>query len=306
MENASISDIASILIRKQFIFPVASILGLGLFAYLTKRYLNTEKQTTNQYYIKPEEQMHTIPNIMLNTQYGKKNVIFVFWNGDLNSTYLLTDLLLQDKIVQPLYIERYTILKTLEYDNLETLTKKYSAIRNTPEVNTIENKKIKHYLEDVARIKQCQNNELTQIAMFRKMINQRYPEFQQNLLPTQYITTITKDLHLTSTFFNILKELEPMHYNGIEFLEQVMRFTKHFINQKNLLINNISSPRILIGYSSGNKNIELVKKILARIDSKINKITNQIELPLQDTKINDIRFLAINVLPNDIMQHLKY
>jgi len=310
MENASLIDIASLLLKKQFVFPVASILGLGIFTYLTKRYLNTEKKTTNQYYIKtdesptglwhkgsaPYEHTRTTPNLTLTTQSGLNNIIYVFWNGDLNSTYLLIDLLLQDKIIQPLYIERYTIIKSLEYDNLESLTKKYSLIKNTPDANTPVNKKIKQYLEDVARIKHCQNNETSQITLFRKMIIMQYPEFQQNFLPTQYITTITKDLKHTSVFFNILKDTNPLYYNGIEFLEQVLRFTKHFTKPKHN-----SSPRILIGYSRDNKNIDLIKKILARIEHNENKL----ELPLQDNSNQDIYYLAVNFFPNDIMRFFK-
>jgi hypothetical protein len=309
MENASLIDIASLLLKKQFVFPIASILGLGLFTYLTKRYLNTEKQTTNQYYIKtdesptglwhkgsaPYEHTRTTPNLTLTTQSGLNNIIYVFWNGDLNSTYLVIDLLLQDKIVQPLYIERYTIIKSLEYDNLESLTKKYSLIKNknTSEAITSINQKIKQYLEDVARIKRSQNNEISQITLFRKMIIMQYPEFQQNFLPTQYITTITKDLKHTSDFFNILKDTNPLYYNGIEFLEQALRFTKHFTKQKTN-----SSPRILIGYSRDSKNIDLVKKILARIGNKL-------ELPLQDINNQDVSYLAVNFFPNDIMQYFK-
>ena len=84
-----------------------------------------------------------------------------------------------------------------------------------------------------------------------------------------------------------------MYYNGIEFLEQALRFTKHFTKQ-----NNNSSPRILIGYSRDSKNIDLVKKILARIGNKL-------ELPLQDINNQDVSYLAVNFFPNDIMQYFK-
>jgi hypothetical protein len=289
----------SLLLKKQFVFPVASIIGLGLFTYLIKRYLNTEKQTTNQYYIKNDEEIRTIPNLIITTETGVENIIYVFWNGDLNSTYLLIDLLLQDKVVQPLYIERYSILKSLEYNNLEELTKTYMSIKNTSNINKPENKKIKQYLEDVARIKRIQNNENSQITLFRKMIIKQYPEFQQNFLPTQYITTISKDLQYTSYFFNILKTLKPIHYNGIEFLEQILRFIKYF-NQSMKK----TSPRILIGYSRDSKNIELIKIILEKTNN-INENKNKLELPLQDITNKDILYLAVNFFPNDIMHYFK-
>ena len=149
-------------ISQNQIFAGISILGLGLFTYLTNRYLNTTKETTNQYYTKQTEIILGAPNInLLTTENGNKQIVYLFWNGDINSTYLLIDLLLQDKVIQPLYIERYTILKSLEYQNLENLTKQYSEynankkiIELTESINQIKKiKKIKEYLEDVAKIK---------------------------------------------------------------------------------------------------------------------------------------------------------
>lgn len=288
---------------KPIVFPLVSIAGLGLFTYLAKRYLNTQKETTNQYYIKSDETFHSQPNITLTTTTGQSNIIYLFWNGDLKSTYLLIDLLLQDKVVRTIYIEQYTILKALEYDNLEKLTKQYNAIKNTSDVDTPVNKRVKQYLEDVAKIKRCQNNETLQLSVLRKMIMKQYPEFVNNFLPTQYITTINKDLQHTSDFFTILQDLQPQYYNGIEFLEQVLRFCKYFLKQ---YANGY--PRILIGYSSDSKNIKLVKKILSKMhnnNNKSNKSNNILELPLQDTTNKDISYLATNFISNDILKNLK-
>jgi hypothetical protein len=297
MSSQSLINITSQLLKNNFMFPVVSILGLTLFTYLIKRYLDTEKKTNNQYYIKTDEQLSVIPNITLTTTSGLNNIIYIFWNGDLNSTYLLIDLLSQEKIVQPLYVERYTILKSLEYDNLEKMTKHYISIKNTSNINTPVNKKIKQYLEDIAKIKHNQNNETSQLTLFRKIIIKQYPEFQSNFLPTQYITTITKDLEYTSEFFNILKTLNPIHYNGIEFLEQILRFIKHFnMSQKK------TSSRILIGYSKDSKNIELIKNIKNILNT--NNITSQnnnnLEMPLQDITNKDISYLSINIFPNNM------
>ena len=98
-------------ISSNAIFGTLSILGLGLFTYLGNRYFNTNKDTSNQYYTRTEETILGTPNLKLTTEKGCSNIIYAFWNGDLSSTYLLIDLLLQDKVIQPLYIERYTILE---------------------------------------------------------------------------------------------------------------------------------------------------------------------------------------------------
>jgi hypothetical protein len=293
-------------ISQNQIFAGISILGLGLFTYLTKRYLNTEKETTNQYYTKQTEIILGAPNINLLTETGQQQIIYLFWNGDINSTYLLIDLLLQDKIIQPLYIERYTILKSLEYHNLEILTKQYNEYNSNKKIIQLDEninqikkiKKIKEYLEDVAKIKKKQTYEITQLELFRNIINKQYPEFKQNLLPTQYITTINKDLDHSSKFFEVLKTISPLYYNGIEFLEQVLRFIKHNKAIKSI---NSSHSRILLGYTKDSKNTELVNKILAR-----NILDNiKIEVPLTDMTNNDIKYLSANVLPNNIMKYFK-
>jgi hypothetical protein len=294
-------------ISQNQIFAGISILGLGLFTYLTKRYLNTEKETTNQYYTKQTEIILGAPNINLLTETGQQQIIYLFWNGDINSTYLLIDLLLQDKVIQPLYIERYTILKSLEYHNLEILTKQYNEykankkiIQLDENINQIKKiKKIKEYLEDVAKIKKKQTYEITQLELFRNIINKQYPEFKQNLLPTQYITTINKDLEHSSKFFEVLKTISPLYYNGIEFLEQVLRFIKH-----HKAIKSINSPhsRILLGYTKDSKNTELVNKILAKNILEYIKI----EVPLTDMTNNDIKYLSANVLPNNILKYFNH
>lgn len=325
-------------ISSNAIFGTLSILGLGLFTYLTNRYLNTDKETTNQYYTKTEESIPGAPNLNLTTGIGLNNIVYIFWNGDLNSTYLLIDLLLQDKVIQPLYIERYTILKSLEYDNLVKLTKQYNDILhnnkdNKDNRNAYSNTKIKKYLEDVARIKNNQTNEITQLEIFRKIILKQYPEFQKNLLPTQYITTITKDLQHTSNFFNILKTISPLYYNGIEFIEQITRFIKYYkpikktnyktnysvendILQNRITQNRITQNRILLGYTKDNKNIDLINKIFNTIPNTIpntifDMIPNikksilediKIEIPLKDISNQDVKYLAANLFSNDIIK----
>ena len=332
LETKSLSFIKplSFHISSNAIFGTLSILGLGLFTYLGNRYLNTNKDTSNQYYTKTEETILGTPNLKLTTEKGCSNIIYAFWNGDLSSTYLLIDLLLQDKVIQPLYIERYTILKSLEYDNLAKLTKQYTAtlqdnkanknnINSNGNANSNANSnsnpekekdtiKIKKYLEDVARIKKNQANEITQLEIFRKIILKQYPEFQKNLLPTQYITTITKDLQHTSNFFSILKNISPLYYNGIEFLEQVSRFLKYYKPVANTKKSKDVQSRILVGYTKDNKNMELVSKILIEIRNSNTKSILEdvnIEIPLKDINNDDVKYLAVNFFPNDIMKYFK-
>lgn len=289
------------------IFAGLTFLGLGLFTYLTKRYLKTENETTNQYYTKPQENVLGIPNITLTKNPGQ--IIYIFWNGDLSSTYLLIDLLLQDKIIQPLYIERYTILKNLEYENLENMTREYNLMaKNNYSREANENnkkfKKIKSYLEDVARIKKKQTTEITQLEFMRKIIIKQYPEFQNNFLPTQYITTINKDLPHTTKFFEILKKIAPPEYTGIEFYEQITRFIKHYKPLINLTKDkdkiNIK-PRIILGYTRDTYNINLIRKIGKSLDIDIDI---DIEIPLREIDNASVKFLATNTINSDILRYL--
>jgi hypothetical protein len=288
--------------------------------------MNTDNKTSNQYYTKSEESILGTPNLTLTTQKGQSEIIYIFWNGNMSSSYLVIDLLLQDKPIQPLYIERYTILKTLEHDNLEILTKQYKEYKQREKdtqdklynISHEQNKyfiNIKQYLEDVARIKKKQMNETTQLEIFRQIILKQYPEFQQNFLPTQYITTITKDLEHTSNFFSILKDISPQYYNGIELLEQVTRFLKYYkpicnianttntansINATNLTNpTSLTGPRIIMGYTKDSKNIELVNKILLNA----NILDIKIDIPLQDIDNNTIKYVNVKFFPNNIMKY---
>lgn len=311
-------------LSRNTIFAGLSILGLGLFTYLTKRYFKTENETTNQYYTKPQENVLGIPNLTLTK--NPIQIIYIFWNGDLSSTYLLIDLLLQDKIIQPLYIERYTILKQLEYDTLENMTKlytektlKYKDGGNIQKDRKLLNEdkqylKIKNYLEDVARIKKKQITEITQLEFMRKIIIKQYPEFQSNFLPTQYITTINKDLPHTTKFFEILKKIAPPEYSGIEFYEQITRFIKHYKPLINFTKDKIKDndndkdkinikPRIILGYTRDTYNINLIQKISTLLDIDID-IDIDIEIPLREIDNSSVKFLATNTFNSDILRYL--
>jgi len=251
-------------ITKNQIFGVTSILAITGFTYLAKRYLSNVEKSTNQYYTKPTEQI-TIPNLnvlkpSVNNAEPSKHV-FVFWNGDDSSTYLLIDLLQQDYIIQPLYIERFTIIKQLEGVKLEALARQY---KDKPETNQYK------YLQDIAKTKKTQTNELIQLDVKR----------------TLYITTITKDMDFTSSFFIALKEHQPVYYDGIEFLEQVIRFLQHYPSSR--------GKRIILGYNKESKNMVLIREMLKKIKQGVinnREIKNiKIDIPLEDVSRSEIKY----------------
>ena len=284
-------------ISKNHIFGVGSLVGLGIISYLIRRYMNNTTATTNGYYLKPDESSG-IPSLLLtqnqntNTlKTGTGDVIYIFWNGDIKSTYLLIDQLLQDKIVQPLYIERYTILKSLEYDTLEKYTKEYNNSSNGRSDGKCDIK-ILEYLADVARIKRNQSKEMIQLDNMRKVIIKQYPVCKNNFLPTQYITTISKDLEHTQYFYDLIKHYSPLEYQGIEFYEQSTRYIKNQnYNQKIVF-------RVLMGY---NKNSKLIK-IINKIENSV--AISRIENPLKSIDNESIHYLATEIVKNDVMRYL--
>jgi hypothetical protein len=277
-------------ISKNHIFGLGSIISLGVATYLIKRYLSNEKSTTNNYYLKTEENI-AIPNLKLTVSTDSTNstsplVVYIFWNGDVNSTYLLIDQLLQDKVIQPLYIERYTILKALEHNTLEKLTATYNHNKSGCDAKTLE------YLADVARLKRKQSKELTQLEFIRKMILKQYPEFNGNFLPTQYITTITKDLAQTQAFFDQLQNFQHLDYKGIEFFEQALRYVKYVPSL---------NGRVLLGYNKDSRLMKILKKME---NSIILQNKRKIEIPLQHIDNQAIRYLATEIVKNDVMRVL--
>ena len=164
------------------------------------------------------------PNLTLTKLTTLQTIIYIYWNGDLNSTYLLIDLLLQDKIIQPLYIEKYTILKNLEYKKLEQMVKQYNDINSEP-INIYQKKvmyKIKLYLEGISLIKHKQHKEMENIELLRKLILQKYPEFKG--------IYIVRDI--THLFANLLKnkykdiEIFKLFTKGIKITGSLLRQTK--------------------------------------------------------------------------------
>jgi len=308
-------DLLTLTLNKNHLWTGLSFVGLGTFTYLTNRYLTNTKETSNQTYYKPCEVIKGIPNLTIlnNTNTNNNNtnnITYIFWNGDMNSTYILLDLLLQDTIIQPLYIERYTIIKALEKDTLDTIMKNENNNNknnknNTNGIQSNSNKKYESYLKNIVLLKKTQDYELKQLEVLRLMIVSKYPEFRNNFLPTIYITSITKDLEMTSHFFNIIKEIKPLYCDGIDFIEQVLRYIKYsgYIknrneNNKNNNINNNVS-RIILGCNKDYKNYDLVLKLN-------NKNTNNIvfiDMPLKEIDNTILKQRCNSFFSNDIMMY---
>lgn len=327
-------DLITLTLTKNHLWSAASILGLAGITYLSNRYVKNTVLTTNQTYFKAiEVQMQN----QVHQMHNHKPITYIFWNGDMASTYLLIDLLLQDNIIQPLYVERYTIIKELEKDKLELLvSKNVSSTNNT--TNTItnntntnilkdskgnyKNKNTTEFLKNISLLKKSQDYELTQLNVLRMMILAQYPEFKNNLLPTTYITTIAKDLEYTSRFYNALRDIKPIHCDGIDFIEQIVRFLKHYdkLKDSGSSSRTISRPRIIIGCTKDYKNIKLLIQLIklniipynsnktkynTGLDSigGIDNIQFALDIPILDMDNKTVKFMSVEFFPNDIMQY---
>jgi len=300
-------DLITLTLNKNHLISGISLLGIGALTYFANRYSNNTKHTSNQTYYKPSELIKGIPNLTYinntntNTNTNTNNIIYIFWNGDINSTYLLIDLLLQDKIIQPLYIERYTIIKNLEKDNLENIinkNKNTENIKDTENIKKHNESNITNYLKNIVLLKKKQDYEIKQLEILRLLILGKYPEFSNNLFPTTYITSIQKDLEMTSHFFNTIQEIKPIYYDGIDFIEQVLRYIKYsgYIKNENTYTNNIV-PRIILGCNKDYKNNDLLLKL-------INKhIVSIIDLPLKNKDNEEVKYICTILVSNDIMKY---
>ena len=292
----TIMDLITLTLNRNHIWSGISIIGLGTLTYLTNRYVNNTKKTQNQSYYKPSELIKGIPNLTYTNT--NTNTVYIFWNGDMNSTYILIDLLVQDKIIQPLYIERYTIIKELEKDELENIIKKQKQKQQNNKDKEKDKDNRNHtldsnYLKNIVLLKKTQDYELKQLEIVRLMILGKYPEFSNNLFPTTYITSIEKDLEMTSLFYNALQTIKPIYYDGIDFIEQVLRYIKYsgYIKQSHTI------PRIILGCNKDYKNEKLLTKL---IDINIVSI---IDFPLKNSDNSIVKTMSVNLFPNDIMKY---
>jgi len=297
-------DLLTLTLNKNHLWTGLSFIGLGTFTYLTNRYLTNTKETSNQTYYKPCEVIKGIPNLTIlnNTNTNNNNtnnITYIFWNGDMNSTYILLDLLLQDTIIQPLYIERYTIIKALEKDTLDTIMKNENKNNNGIQSNS--NKKYKSYLKNIVLLKKKQDYELKQLEVLRLMIVSKYPEFKNNFLPTTYITSIAKDLEMTSHFFNIIKEIKPLYCDGIDFIEQILRYIKYsgYIKNRNENNKNNNVSRIILGCNKDYKNYDLVLKLNTKNTNNIVFI----DMPLKEIDNIILKQRCNSFFSNDIIMY---
>lgn len=280
------------------IFGASSILALAGFTYLAKRYLSNTRDTTNQWYLNSTE-LTTLTHPSQN-QVDNTRTKYIFWNGSLGSTYLLIDLLLQDYIIQPIYIERYTILKELDKTYLADIISNHGK----PETHNKISPEDRQYLQSVLKIKTQQQRELSQMTIIRNLIFKYYPEFKQNLLPTMYITTIQKDLEMTSNFFVIVKQQNPLGFDGVEILEQILRFWKYHIAKYPIL----SDRQLIIGITQDNPLLGIFTRILhemmtnRKISSTLKGIN--LELPLENVSNSDLKYKAINIMNSEIMKYI--
>lgn len=302
-------------ISRHYITGTIGLLGLGAATYFIRRYLSNSENTTNRFYTRSDE-MDAPPSLVANSYNARK--VYIFWNGSFNSTYLLLDYLQQDYIVQPLYIERYTIRKSLEHDRLQKYTAEYrNAMKSGNTYTSIKcSPEIIDYLEDVARMKRQQEIDISQITMLRRIITNQHSEFQYNLLPTRYITVIEKDLTHTQTFYDTIKSLEipPLDYIGIELFEQASRYITHIPPHS-------SKQKIIIGYSQDSHLARIITNIIEKIKN-VNQAnqanqanqTNQssrpnglieIELPLANISNDVIRYLATQKIHQEVMRFLN-
>ena len=280
-------------ISRHYLTGVVGILGLGAASYLIKRYLSNTEHTTNAYYTRMDELAHGANIAALATSSRK---VFIFWNGDFNSTYLLLDYLQQDYIIQPLYIERYTIRKALEHDLLEKYTSQYNQSKLSPS-NAKCPPAVLEYLADVAKMKRQQTLEITQMTTLRRVITRQYPEFQANLLPTQYITVIEKDLAYSQNFYDALRALDlpSLEYAGIELYEQAARYFAHLPMDKSN-----SNQKVMIGYSLDSH----LTPIIQKIENNLTLSRNKIDLPLAKIPNADIKYLAAAKFNKEVVRFL--
>lgn len=262
----------TIFISSQTLYFIFSIGLILLFIYLINRYNKNVIDTTNQFY---SDNIYIIPK---NT-----DIKYILWNGDINSTYIIINLLIQDYYVQPLYFEKYTINKNKNQNILNTLINK----------SNIENAKSNIILKELSIYKNQQKKEKTNINQLYKIIQTQYPEFKFRLLPIIFITNIQKDSDFTTHFYNILSQHKQQYNNKlihkhIEYFENYMRFIKYFN------VNNI--------YISYNKNYIDLDIILFYLNNNNN---NKIILPNKDIEHNNIKYLASQIIHPSIFNLLN-
>ena len=114
---------------------------------------------------------------------------------------------------------------------------------------------------------------------------------------------------MTSHFFNTIKEIKPLYCDGIDFIEQVLRYIKYsgYINNRNEnnknknVNNNVNNniSRIILGCNKDYKNYDLLLKLN-------NKNTNNIvfiDMPLKEIDNIILKQRCNSFFSNDIMMY---
>ncbi len=277
------------------------VLALSFFVifslnYLVQRYSNTVKKTSNQIYTMPHEH---IPNSdlqllsTLDTIHQEKH--FVFWNGNMQSTYHIITLLRKGYIVQPIYLEEYTISRLLGIDKLQELVKDYKV------TGIIQDSETDEYLKYLKQLKHKQSLDINKMARLRTMIKHQYSEFSKNLLPTHYVSSIQKDLQHTQTFSNQLQKIDMIHSNHIEFIEQCSRFSKYYTyHQKDK--DKMKLYKIDLPLTQDSKTFENFQKLLQLDINQSSHLFNRIKLPIIDLDKEKIKINALNEKCYNILQ----
>ena len=224
-------------ITQNYKYIALSFAIILLSNYLAQRYSKTSSITNNKFYTRTNEFAKQIPIKHLDTR-----KLYTFWNGNTQSTYHLTMLLKQGHIIQPLYIEEYTILKGIDNDkiseiinhfksNLQTKQTTHATLGNSignSTSNSTNNPVLDTYITYLKRIKAKQSKEITVMENMRKIIKKQLPEYESNFLPTMYITAIAKDMSMTNEFARLVKKVNPLYEDHFEVIEQMFRFAKYF------------------------------------------------------------------------------
>jgi len=212
------------------------------------------------------------------------------------SIYILFNYIIKKGyIVQPIYLEEYTISRQLGMDKLQDIIKDY---KTTGLINNSENNDYLHYLKT---LKHKQSLDINKMTRLRNIIKQQYPEFIKNLLPTHYVSGIQKDLKHTQNFSNLLQQIDIIHPNHIEFIEQCSRFSKYYTyHQKDK--DKMNLYKIHLPITQDSKTFLNFQKLLQLDINQSNYLFNRINLPIIDLDKEKIKMNALNDKFYNILQ----
>ena len=291
--NSYLPDI----IKKNYKYIFASFLFILTSNYLASRYTRTVNTTRNRHYTKPMEHNNQSPIKHLNSQ-----KTYLFWNGNLQSTYNLITKLKQGLIIQPLYIEEYTILKGIDDEKignvLETVKKSVKGSGKLKITDVLKmDSTMDEYVTYLKKIREKQQLELKRMEIVRLKILEQFPELVVNLLPTMYITGIDKDMAFTGKFAQLVAQNPPIHYDHIEICEQMLRFAKVFSPIEN------TSAIIEIPLTTDSKTYTTIQKLIALEPTLF--ISSKVNFPSIQLNKDKIKMLAMYQRFYNILQECK-